>query len=195
MGNAKVWLFRALIVIGLAMLVGTWLSSWWSMDISRLGNSVVNIYPTGLQHKLTPEYFVLAHGAADMPAWFTPFAWCFLAALVVGLVLSMWLKGIWGRLLLAAVGFGQFCTPIGMLIVAGLKLTSAGMPLQGDSYYTAGGYYETAISTSLQPAWFVALGVGVYIMLLALLRERIIGKPKSAAPKPVEKAAAAGTGG
>jgi hypothetical protein len=179
MSNSRVWLFRGLVVVAIGLMLVTWFQRWWNLDIYEIDKGWMRIYPYGLRHNIPAEYYTLSGGAADLPAWFTPLAFVFLAACIVGLLLSMWLtRRREGKWLLGAVGVAYFFVPVVMAIVATIKLAPVDIPLQGRAFYSLGGYFESQVCSRLEWAWYAAFGVGLFCIVLALLRDNIIGKPE-----------------
>ncbi|MBX3560161.1 hypothetical protein, partial [Chelatococcus sp.] len=48
--SARIWLFRALVVIGAGLMLWSWFSPWWSAKISDLvGSDHIVLHPWGVE--------------------------------------------------------------------------------------------------------------------------------------------------
>lgn len=184
-GNRRVWLFRGLVVIAAGLITASFIMPWWiadRIDVSRAPEppsillDAIRIYGHGLQHSLVGlrEYVE----ADETPFYQMVLAWIYLAA-SVGLILgSAWLKGRKGKWLLGGIGLTYITyAAIAIFVVVAGRLGDFGMPLQGwGSIIEYGG--DASIHGGLRFGYYLAYAAGGMCIVLALLRDKIVGKPK-----------------
>ncbi len=185
--NYGSWIFRILLVISLGVMIWSWLMPWWSISVPEMKvYDMVVIHPWGLD--IYSDITAYVYGAA-MPGWFAPMMWTYLGLCIAALVLSMFMKDkkvkLWKfnltlpNFIIGLVGFSYVVVVITMVIVASIRVgdfydakligVTLVEPLQ-DHYYDA--------YSGLRYGYFTACGVGPALILLALLRNKIIKKPK-----------------
>lgn len=179
MGSPRLWLFHSLVVAAAALMVVSFTQMWWACNISLLPvENVVRIYPYGLKHDLGSfaSYIV----GAEPPFWLPVAAWVFLAVSIGLLLYSMWLKGKWGKLLVGGVGLAYIGFAVIATIYAAISTGEFDISLLGTSHVTIqyGHAMGASVDASFQPGYYMAYGVGLLCIALALLRNKIIGKPK-----------------
>lgn len=182
-GNLRLWLFRVLVAVAAGLMVRSFIMPWWSANIIPPGAVVspgsIQIYGYGLRHSLVELAEYIA--ADETPLYQTILAWIYLAASVGLILFSTWLKGIKGRWLLGGIGLIYIAyAAIAVFVVIANRTADFGISLQGWSTITAQGQ-TGSILTSLKPAYYLAHAAGVMCIALALLRNKIIGRPKSGA--------------
>jgi len=187
MKNSRVWLFRALVVVGAGLMLLSWTMPWWTCTINELGRDVVKIYAYGLVANLG-EWASYASGA-DMPAWFTPLMWLYLAVAIVALLVGAWIQNknlsLFGRKfdlsrwLVGLVGFSYVFAAVTAVIVIAIRAGSFfNTPVQG--YFSIEfSEMHSGANSSLQLGYWLAWGVGLYLMVLGLLRNKIVGKTQA----------------
>ena len=124
-----------------------------------------------------------------MPVWFAPLMWIYLGLCVVALLYSLWLEEKefnWGRrkfklakLFMGGVGLSYIIVAVAAIIVAMIRIGEYGMSLLGDSYVSTGWIAGTEVNAGLLFGYFMAHGVGVLCIVLALLRDKISGRTKT----------------
>ncbi len=179
MSNFRLWLYRSLVSMTAGLMVISFIRPWWIADISaQLGYvGTIKIYAYGFSHNLDnlPEYL-----AGDItPFYQTVLAWVYLAASVGLILYSTWLRGRKGRWLLGGVGliFIAYATIAVIWIATRTGDLGIGIPLQGYGLIMEGGR-RVDIDTSLQFGYYLTYGAGLMCIALALLRNKIVGKPK-----------------
>jgi len=175
MSSSRVWLFRGLVAVAASLLVVSFIMPWWSVDVSRVGDNVVTMYPYGLRNELGPEAGYIT--GSEPPFLLTVVAWAFLAVSVGLLLYSMCLKGKRGKLLLGLVGLAYIGFTVTATIYAAISTGAYEMSMIGASSVTVSGI-PGDVYASFQPGYYLAYGVGLLCIALALLRDKVTGKPK-----------------
>lgn len=184
MTGSRVWLFRILILLGIAGIIISWFLPWWSLDIeSFFKPEAIIIHPYGLEDTTN-----LA-GALNvgLPGFFAPLIWIYFGLVITALViaaifmkkditlfgkklnLSRWIIGI--------AGFSYLVVPIVAVIVAAIMTGDIdGLPLIKRYYITMGGGMLSWVQGHLRFGYWLALSIGPFLMAIALFRNKIIGK-------------------
>ncbi len=195
MNNGRLWLFRGLVLVGGAVVLAAWFLPWWSIYIYEIGADSVIIHPWGLETRLREAEANLI-ASAQMPAWFAPMMWAFLAALLLALLLGMFLKDRNLRiakfqfsipsLLFGLSGCAYLVSALVAAVYAALRMQDffGGVNFIGYTYIDLGEPYQTGADAGLLIGFYLTCGVGLYLILLAVLRNKIIGAPKASMPKP-----------
>jgi hypothetical protein len=190
MSTLRSWLFRGLVITVAALMVASWLLPWWgswSMQIGR--DDVVRIFPYGLWNNLG-GWAVFIEGISEMPVWFTPLMWLFLGLCIVGLAFALWKMNknvrLMGRnfnlsrLLIGIIGFAWVMVIIIFYFYAKMRVEAGGIQFIGESYLVFGIAGKTYIFSGFRNGLYLACAVGPSFIILALLRNIIIGKTKDA---------------
>ena len=187
MKNARVW-FRVFVLVSSGLLLYSWFVPWWAARVQELrGKDHVVIHPWGLQvnsprilQYLPPEVDL------EMPGWFAPAMWAYLGLVIALLAFSLFAKekgfNVWRvrltlpSLIIGAVGLSY----IGVLITAAgvmtIRLADADMPLTGRVVVSVGSDIGTGIVyTGIQLGYMLAAAAGLLLIILAFLRNKIIG--------------------
>lgn len=152
-----------------------------------LKNAVV-IHPYGLE-KANAETIQEFLVGSDMPAFFAPLMWMYLGICVIVLLFSMFIKDKTVHLLkfkislpsflIGGIGFSYIFVVILAIIVATIRTGDYGLDsLVGRYFIVKGGYEESWVVARLLFGYWLACGVGPLLVILAILRNIIIGKPK-----------------
>jgi hypothetical protein len=189
MNKSRVWLFRGLTVIAIAAFVISWILPWWRtyiMETELLG-SYMQINPWGLGTNLPVDYRPY-YNAWMMPDWWAAFAWSLFGLMVAALLFSIFAKekqlNIFGKikmalpqLLIFVVGGLYVFTLVACVVVTYLRVNqfTPGFKLMGDTFISLGGALEGTMHAQYEIGWWVACAVAVILVLLALLRNKIIG--------------------
>ena len=187
-GGAGVWIFRVLLVAGAAFMVYSWFAPWWSATLGGLpGKDHLVMRPWGVQ--------VVAQVKASgddslysMPWFFAPFMWTYLTVCMLALAASLFVDRTISlgriRLSLAVVLIGlvglSYMAAVGIAYGVGeLKAGWAGTNFIGkSSVKNAMTGAQIKMVSDLQIGYWLALGAGAVLFVLALLRGLFVGKSK-----------------
>jgi hypothetical protein len=189
MSNIRSWLFRGLVITGIAGVVTSWLLPWWGVFIWVLGDEdKVRIFPYGLWEGLG-GWAGFMGSAAEMPAFFTPLMWLYLGLIVAALLFAIWKmnKSIrlmgrefnLSRLLVGIVGLSYVVIILSFYFYAKMRVEEFGIDFIGTSYIIAGITVKSYATAGFRPGLWLACGVAPYLILLSLLRNVIVGKPRA----------------
>jgi hypothetical protein len=183
--SPRLWLFRVLVMVAAGLLLLSWFLPWWAANVSQLGtqNHVI-IHPWYLEIDMQVYYYI-AQGS-DMPGWFAPVMWAYLGLAIAALLIGAWIKdkslGLLGRRLnlsrwlVGFIGFSYIVVVILAVIVAAIRTGDFGLNLLKGTYISFGGYEQSWVTSRLLFGYWLACGVGPLLIVLALLRNKIIGK-------------------
>jgi hypothetical protein len=187
MGRDRVWLFRSLVYVAAGLMAVSWVLPWWRADITAVQDYWVQIRPWGLDVNLKGyEAFITGAG---MPEWFAPFAWTYFGACIAILLVAPWLgdrvlrvgklRLLWARWLVGGVGFSYIVCVVLAVVVAQLRMKDYfDIAFVGSTLISIGTFSESWVETALLFGYWLACAVGPLCIILALLRSKIIGKPK-----------------
>jgi hypothetical protein len=190
--SARMWLFRALVVVAAGVMLVSWFLPWWTADIEALGNDIIQIRPWGLHMSERLGGFAILLKGAPMPAWFGPMMWTYLAvcmlALLVGMAAGERKIGFDGfkiklsQFLIGGVGFSYIVAGIVAAVYASMRMKSMGeIPLQGRVLFDLGDPLVAYVSTRLLPGYYLIFVAGILLLVLAVIQDTITGKTKSGA--------------
>lgn len=188
-GGAGVWIFRILLIAGAAFMIYSWFAPWWSATVGGLpGKDHLVMRPWGV------EVVAQVRANADaslysMPWFFQPFMWIYLTACMLALAASLVLTRSLsiGRIrlplaavLIALVGL-SYMAAVGIAYGVGeLKAGWAGSKFIGKSTVkNAMTGNSVKMVAELQIGYWLALGAGGVLFLLALLRGLFVRQPKA----------------
>lgn len=179
MGSLRVWLFRGLVATAAGLIVASAVMPWWTGEAEFdyfYSFYTVDIYQYGI---LTAPIWI----AEDItPLYQTVLAWIYIAA-SVGLILwSTWLKGRKGQLILGGIGLIYIAyAAIAAFAVIADRLADLGGSLQGYSGINVGVGEYIFLYATLRFGYYLAYVAGGMCLVLALLRNIIVGRPKISA--------------
>ena len=187
--GSGVWIFRVLLVAGAAFMVYSWFAPWRSATIAALpGKDHLVMRPWGVQVVAQ----VKASGDQSlysMPWIFAPFMWTYLTVCMLVLAASLFVDRTISlgrnRLSLAVVLIGlvglSYMAAVGIAYGVGeLKAGWAGSNFIGkSSVKNAMSGAKVKMVSDLQIGYWLALGAGAVLFVLALLRGLIVGKSNS----------------
>jgi len=186
----RVWLFRFLVLVAALLLLYVWFNPWWTIDIEGFGKNMVQIRPWGLELNQRMGGFGVFIKRAQMPDWFAPAMWVFLALCLLALLVGMFVKDI-------KIGFGKFKITLPQFLIGGVGLAylAAGVvmavyaavrmkammdvPLVGKGFIDQGDPLIANVYTRLTTAYYLIYVVAAMLILLAIFRNVIIGKKKT----------------
>ena len=188
-GSARVWIFRVLLVAGAAFMVYSWYAPWWSATLAVIpGENHLVMRPWGVE--VVPEVAANADESLySMPWFFAPFMWTYLAVCMLALAASMFVDRTLslGRIrlplavvLIALVGL-SYMSALGIAYGVGeLKASMAGSNFIGKSTIRhAMTGTKVKMVSDLQIGYWLAVGAGGALVVLALLRGLLIRKPRA----------------
>jgi len=191
MSKIRVWIFRGLVGIAAGLMITSWLLPWWSCTIAQIGFSpVAQIYPYGLWLNMEEigGYLDYLKGA-EMPAFFAPLIWAYLGLCIALLLSSLFVKEktfnlgkfrfSLPKVLIGGVGLSYIIVAVLAVIIAAIRTGAYFQtPLQGQFTINIGDPFVSSAFTSLEFGYWLACGVGPLLIVLALLRNKIIGKAR-----------------
>lgn len=181
--------FRVLVVAGAAFMLYSWFAPWWSATVAVIpGEDHLVLRPWGVE--VVPEVEANADAALySMPWFFAPFMWAYLAVCMLALGASMFVDRTLSirriRLPLAVVLIGMvglsYMSALGIAYGVGeLKASIAGSNFIGKStikHAMTGA--KIKMVSNLEAGYWLALGSGGVLVVLALIRGLFIRKPKT----------------
>jgi hypothetical protein len=187
MTNIGSWIFRILVLLAAGLLLYSWFQPWWGIDVFELVDKAVVIHPYGLEHKLGGNYQLISE--SDMPVWFTPLMWAYLAVAMLALSVGIFIKDKHfhiGKIkfnlpsfIIGLTGLSYIVVVIAAFVVASMKVAEFGIPLVGDGYIDFGGFMVSGSHQSLQLGYWLACAAGPLLLILAVLRRKIVGNNNS----------------
>ena len=195
MNTARVWIFRALVLIGAAAFVYSFFAPWWiaHCESAVAGIHDVIVHPYGLDGGGLEGYFKLMPGGGAevaVPGWLLTMIWIFFgaacAALLMALVfnkatlplfgkrlnISRWAVGLVGLLYIVVCGAG--------MLFAYTKITALTLPFTGNAWVNLGHFamwnIELDVTAWIPFGYYLACGTGVFLLLLGIFRNKIVGK-------------------
>jgi hypothetical protein len=173
------------VAIAAVVMVISALKPWWTLELKTdVGDYVVEVYQYGIP-SWDPIYSVTSQLREFMAKDVTPFyqtvlAWIYLGVSVVLAVASTWLKDRKGKWLLGGVGLVYIVYAATAIIWIYIRTGSHvyDIPLQGFTSWHEQGEVEVNAWTSITQTHYLAYVAGALFIVLALLRDIIIGKPK-----------------
>jgi uncharacterized integral membrane protein len=181
-----------LVIVAAALLLISWFMPWWSINVYEIGTDAAVIHPWGLETNLrAAEANMIA--SANMPDWFAPMMFAYLGVVVLALALSLFAKnkpfkfGKWKftlpTIIIALAGFSYVVAAATAAVYASIRTSEffGGVNFIGYTYIDFGEPYMSGADAGLLPGYWLALVAGVLLIVLGLLRDKIIGAPKTAA--------------
>jgi hypothetical protein len=181
------WIFGGLTLVALGLILYTWFQPWWIAFIEELQENGVMIYPHAMNILGTLRDYPQWIMGSEMPVWFFPAMWLFLTICVFALVASFFFKDEWFRVgkykvsvvqfLVGLVGFAYVVFVVVFPIVIAIRAPEfGGVKLQGSVFISLNPHTESFVNSKLQPAYWIACCIGPGLLLMAFLRNKILGK-------------------
>lgn len=186
--GAMAWIFRALLVAGAAFMVYTWFQPWWSADVAVIkGTNDMVLHPWGVE-AVAQVRNNTDTAQFDMPGFFAPLMWVYLGACMLALAASLFIN--------RRIKLGPINLPIAMILIAlvGLSYMSALGIAYGIGTLRSGWAGANFIGKSsilqaetgtkikmvsqLELGFWLSLGAGGFLTLLALVRGLFVRTPK-----------------
>ena len=183
MSSTRVWLFRGLIIISIALILVSWFQPWWAADIFELSKNAVIIHPWGLEQHVGEIGYL---PGSEMPAYFAPLMWIYLGLVIALLLFSLFARdkefNIWKfrftipSFIIGFVGFSYIIIVVLAVIVAAIRTgEQQGLHLIGTTFIPEP-YPGSDVTGRLEIGYWLACSAGPLLIILSLLRSRIIGK-------------------
>ena len=187
-GSLRAWVFGVLTLAGAGLFLYSWLQPWWQAYIVALNEVAVIIRPWGLESYMPQEYSKWLVGA-EMPSWFRPLMWLYLAACMGVLVYSLFAGDDRVRLgrfklsvqkaLIGAVGLSYIVFVVVCVVVIAIRASEFyGATVMGSIFVSMSDHEMSNVETGLLTGYWLAAGVGPLLVVLALFRDKIMGKRK-----------------
>jgi hypothetical protein len=188
-GGAGVWIFRVLLIAAAAFMAYSWFAPWWSATVAALpGKDHLVMRPWGVE--VVAQVRVNADASLySMPWFFAPFMWTYLAVCMLAIAASLFVQ--------RTISLGRIRLPLATILIAlvGLSYMAALGIAYGVGELKAGWAGTNFIGTSsiknamsgakikmvsdLQDGYWMAVGAGAVLFVLALLRGLFVGKTRS----------------
>lgn len=185
-GGAGVWIFRILLVAAAAFMVYSFFAPWWSAKLAALpGEDHLVLHPWGVE--VTAQVRATGNDALyAMPWFFEPFIWVYFAACMAALAASL--------VVTRQVSIGRIRLPLATVLIGLVAITYlaaaaiaygvgelradwAGANFIGKSTVKdAGTGNKTKMVSDLEIGYWLAVGAGSALFVLALLRRIFVGK-------------------
>jgi hypothetical protein len=186
MDNTRVWLFRVLVMLGTGLMLISWFIPWWRCEVEALNlKDAVVIYPYALYLDLGVKNYLQW---AAMPDYFTPLMWTYLGLAIVALLIGAWFinKNVrllgrefnLSRWLIGIVGFSYIVVVICAVAIAMMRAAEVDVPLLGRTFIAMSSMAVSWIEGFIELGFWLACAAGPLFIVLALLRNKIIGKAK-----------------
>ncbi len=187
-GGVGAWIFRVLLVAGAAFMLYSWFSPWWSAKVAIIpGDDHMVLHPWGMD--VVAQVRANADDALwSMPWFFAPFMWTYLTVCMLALAASLFLDRRISlgriRLPIAAVLIGlvglSYLIAVGLTYGIGeLKAGWAGANFIGVSKLEVPAGPKIKMVSDLRNGYWLALGAGAVLFVLAPLRGLFVGKPRA----------------
>jgi hypothetical protein len=184
MNKLKLWLYRFFATATAATMVVAFMRVWWTARVGTLidhpeGTYWVHIFAWGLRKKAETADVAGINGiVGDATLTYqTILAWAFLAACVILLLASAWLKGRKWSLLPAVTGvaFAAYAWVAMYVVIAHRAVGQYGVLLsglvdRGDPLSPYESQMSVLVHTDIRFGWYLALGTGIFCVVLALVR-------------------------
>jgi hypothetical protein len=186
LSKTRIWLFRSSIIVGIGLLLATWFLPWWRIDVILVNNWAVG-HPWGLE---TDPFVKGFFPTAKMPDWFAPLMFVYLGLIIVLMLLNIFIKDKelhFGKLkfslhqlLIFGVGVSIIVVAVLAAVVIYIRLQEPrfmGAPFLGHAVIQVDAdlHIDSATYSRFQAGYYLALGAGIYCILLASLQKRILG--------------------
>ncbi|MFZ7132832.1 MAG: hypothetical protein ACOWWR_10780 [Eubacteriales bacterium] len=187
--SLRAWIFRILLLIGAGLFLASWFMPWWQADISQVGKDVLTMHPYGLEHNLA--MFIVIVERFLPPFWLTIMGWCFFGVVVLVFLYSLWLrkegdKFKYEKFIIPGLGLVYIIYGSIAIFYAIYMLGKVDIPFLGYVGLETGDVggtlpYETGWEGHLRIGTYLFYGSGLYLMIIGLLRNKIIGKTSTKA--------------
>jgi hypothetical protein len=167
------WVFRFLVIAATILMILSFTMPWWKATFTigfSSDTSVVNVYGWGLRHSLT---LLASYVTRDVtPLYQTILAWIYIGTIGSLAIVSTWVKGIKGQLLLAGTANTYILyAAISVFVVISNRVSHDNIPLQGATVIPLIEQMDfITVQSSLQPGYYLAYVAAGLLIILAMLR-------------------------
>jgi hypothetical protein len=184
--SARAVVFGVLTLAGTGLFLYSWFQPWWQAYIVALNEVAAVIRPWGLVSYMPQEYSKWLVGA-EMPSWFAPAMWLYLAGSMGILVYSLFAGDDWFRLgrfkvsiqkaLIGVIGLSYIIFVVVCVVTIAIRASDFyGATVMGSVFVSMSDHEMSNVDTTLLSGYWVAAAVGPLLVVLALFREKILGK-------------------
>ncbi|WP_173930951.1 hypothetical protein [Chelativorans sp. Marseille-P2723] len=189
--SLRFWLYGVLVLAGAGLMLASWFSPWWGAQISDLpGRDHMVLRPWGVE--LVSEVRTYANRALySMPGFFEPFMWTYLGVCMLALAVSIFVTKTvslgrfrisLAQLLIGFVGLSYLIAVVTAFIIAQIRSGAGGVQFIGTSLvFNPITGSNTRFIGALKPGYWMAAATGPVLIVLALLRNVIIGRSRKRA--------------
>lgn len=184
-GRKRFWLLFVLAIAAVGLMIASSVMPWWVADISppsELGYEPfsIKVYQYGIPLDTDIRLEYKGYLSEDItPLYQSVLAWIYIGISGGLILLSTFLKGNKGRWLLGAVGLGYIAyVVVAIFVVVSNRIADVGISLTGWSSKVYVDVIEVTVTyfTSLQPGYYLAYAAGGLCIVLALLRNKVVGE-------------------
>lgn len=184
------WLFRLLILVGAGLMLYSWYSPWWGARISDLsGDNHMIMRPWGVEVMVAEIRTYANRSLYSMPDYFAPLMWAYLGICMLALAISLFVERritlgrfrfSLPRLLVGLVGLSYVIAVGTAFAIAQIRAGDGGVQFVGSSIVhnpMTGG--NTRFTGELKLGYWLAAAAGLFLVVLALLRNVIVGRART----------------
>ena len=183
MGRYRVWSYRGLVFVAVALMIVSFLLPWWSMgfDIVLGRPDPARIYAYGMRVWIDmPQEIEMYLKGDETPAYQTYVAFGYLTIAAGLAIASVKLFGKAGRWLLGGIGATYIAWGIGAIQMILHRITDYDIQLQGSSITSEfAGEYPVVAFTTIRFGFYLAMFAGGLMLALGIFKPFIEGKQKS----------------
>lgn len=183
MNSVRNWIFRFIVLIIIGLLLYSWFLPWWHADVVLL-SGWIQIRPWGLEHNM--QVYEGYMKGSEMPGFFAPVMWAYLAISVIALILSLFLQKKYinifkyrislTRFIVGLFGISYIVVVISAVIIAAIRTGDFyNVKLIGDTFLDWSDIQQTWIYADLQVGYWLACVVGLLASMVAVLYNKILG--------------------
>ena len=170
--NLKLWIYRCLVFTAAGLMLASFIMPWWTAHVFSSTPVIeledgIRIYGHGLEYELAElDNFILSD---KTPYYQTVLAWIYISVSVGLVLISAFLKGMKGRLLLGGVGLIYIVyVMVAVFVVISNRLNELGFVMEGYNYLPGLPAGAAGINSSLRFGYYLSYIAGGMCVALAL---------------------------
>ena len=179
MVTLREWLFRVLVLATAGLMLVSVILPWWTAEVnseastpSGITSFTVNLYQYGIPKGFGASFFIL-----DVtPRYQTVVALSYIGVSICFMLLSTWSRRRQSRWLLGGIGLGYIAYCVATLVLISIRVKNYDISIQGNTYLDQ---MLAHVNTKFQTGYYLAYGAGFLCIILAGLKEVILGKKQS----------------